>query len=118
MQVALVLCLLFSIAALVLVRRARLLRELDRERVEEIRRAENQDRRERDDPRVTHKRCVLCEQRIVFEHDGARCDSCNSPIHVTCAKAHRGSHPDLVGHDIPGASERLLGRVREEVRNA
>src|SRR5690242_14598084 len=38
---------------------------------------------------LAHQPCVFCARKIIFEHEGEFCASCNQPVHGKCLDEHR-----------------------------
>jgi|HubBroStandDraft_2_1064218.scaffolds.fasta_scaffold133739_1 hypothetical protein len=46
--------------------------------------------------RVAGQTCILCQRKVVFEHEGDFCDVCGAPAHGTCISEHRANaHVDV-----------------------
>jgi hypothetical protein len=35
------------------------------------------------------KPCALCSRKIIYEHEGELCPTCNEPLHAKCFDEHR-----------------------------
>jgi hypothetical protein len=38
---------------------------------------------------LAHSACAFCARKIIFEHQGEFCATCNQAVHAACADEHR-----------------------------
>lgn len=38
---------------------------------------------------LAHSTCLFCSRKIIFEHEGDFCATCNEPIHGKCMDEHK-----------------------------